>query len=206
MVAWVADGQVQAEVRHGQQRERCLASAETDAAGDTVLYYQCDHLGTPLELRDEHAELAWAVSYRTWGKVYRHVVKRVEQPFRFQGQYEDQETGLFYNRHRYYDAATARYLSQDPISFFGGENFYVYAPNSTLWSDPLGLAAGKARPGSGWNYNNMPSIPGTQKHHIIPQQLKDHPAMQKSGISIHDPKNIIYLPCNEMNHPPPESK
>nr|WP_208281767.1 RHS repeat-associated core domain-containing protein [Massilia oculi] len=57
----------------------------------------------------------------------------------FQGQYFDDETGLHYNRYRYYDSDTARYLTQDPIGLSGGENLYGYAPNPTGWKDPLGL-------------------------------------------------------------------
>lgn len=63
----------------------------------------------------------------------------MRNPIRFQGQYLDEETGLHYNRHRYYDPGNARYLTQDPIRLVGGTNFYQYAPSSTLWVDPLGL-------------------------------------------------------------------
>ena len=66
--------------------------------------------------------------------------KLIAQPFRFQGQYEDQETGLFYNRYRYYDPDSARYLTQDPIGLAGGINTFQYVPNPTGWIDPLGLA------------------------------------------------------------------
>ena len=64
----------------------------------------------------------------------------VEQPLRFQGQYFDQETGLHYNRFRYYDPVTGRFVHQDPIGLVGGTNSFIFAPNSTAWIDPLGLA------------------------------------------------------------------
>jgi len=44
----------------------------------------------------------------------------LEQPFRFQGQQFDQETGLHYNRFRYYDPVVGRFVSQDPIGLKGG--------------------------------------------------------------------------------------
>ncbi|WP_310681076.1 RHS repeat-associated core domain-containing protein, partial [Burkholderia multivorans] len=59
---------------------------------------------------------------------------------RFQGQQEDEETGLHYNRHRYYDPVSGRFVSKDPIGLAGGINFFQYAENPTGWIDPLGLA------------------------------------------------------------------
>jgi RHS repeat-associated protein len=61
-------------------------------------------------------------------------------PFRYQGQYEDAETGLYYNRFRYYDPNIGSYLSQDPIGLLGGEfNLYTYVHNPNCWVDSLGL-------------------------------------------------------------------
>jgi len=63
----------------------------------------------------------------------------VYQPLRYQGQYFDAETGLHYNRFRYYDPDAGRFISQDPIGLAGGINLYQYAPNPLVWVDPLGL-------------------------------------------------------------------
>jgi RHS repeat-associated protein len=63
------------------------------------------------------------------------------QPLRFQGQYYDSETGLHYNRFRYYDPDTGRFVSQNPIGLQGGNNLYQYAANPSGWIDPLGLQA-----------------------------------------------------------------
>ena len=65
---------------------------------------------------------------------------KVNIPFRFQGQYYDEESGLHYNRFRYYDPEIGRFVSQDPIGLQGGMNLFEYAPNPTLWVDPLGLS------------------------------------------------------------------
>jgi RHS repeat-associated protein len=56
--------------------------------------------------------------------------------------YEDEETGLHYNYHRYYDPKIGRYLRTDPIGFVGGDvNLYAYAWNSPMNAmDPWGLA------------------------------------------------------------------
>lgn len=61
-------------------------------------------------------------------------------PFRYQGQYEDRETGLYYNRFRYYSAEEGRYISQDPIGLAGGDNLYAYVHNVNSWLDPFGLS------------------------------------------------------------------
>ncbi len=56
----------------------------------------------------------------------------MDNPLRFAGQYEDAETGLHYNWHRYYDPDLGRNISVDPLGFSAGdENFYAY-----VWNDP----------------------------------------------------------------------
>ncbi|WP_226888168.1 RHS repeat-associated core domain-containing protein, partial [Pectobacterium aquaticum] len=58
---------------------------------------------------------------------------------RYQGQLFDAETGLYYNRHRYFDPETAQYLSADPIGLGGGIRPQGYVHNPLEWIDPLGL-------------------------------------------------------------------
>ncbi|ECC9296315.1 RHS repeat-associated core domain-containing protein, partial [Salmonella enterica subsp. salamae] len=64
----------------------------------------------------------------------------MKQHIRLPGQQYDEETGLYYNRHRYYDPLQGRYITQDPIGLRGGWNFYVYTSNPIIEIDPLGLA------------------------------------------------------------------
>ncbi|WP_256730513.1 RHS repeat-associated core domain-containing protein [Pseudomonas sp. ANT_H12B] len=106
-------------------------------------YYQLNHLGTPQELTDYSGDIVWAAQYTAYGRLTRlnrdtHQV--LDQPLRFQGQYFDAETGLHYNRHRYYNPDVGRYLTQDPIKLAGGLNGYRYARSPTGWVDPLGLS------------------------------------------------------------------
>ena len=61
-------------------------------------------------------------------------------PFRYQGQYEDDETGLYYNRFRYYSPDSGTYISQDPIGLQGGLNQYAYVHDTNDWVDVFGLA------------------------------------------------------------------
>ena len=84
-----------------------------------------------------------------------------------------------------------RFTQLDPIGLLGGFILYQYAPNGLTWIDPWGL----------WTYNTMPKIDGFQKHHIIPQQLKNHPLIKEAGMNIHSIGNIIYLPTSADAHP-----
>ncbi|WP_205896636.1 RHS repeat domain-containing protein, partial [Pseudomonas viridiflava] len=103
-------------------------------------YYQLDHLGTPQELTTPEGEIVWSAHYRAYGEIPRLDIGKVDNPLRFQGQYFDQESGLHYNRHRYYNPDIGRYLTPDPVKLTGGINAYQYAPNPTAWVDPLGLS------------------------------------------------------------------
>jgi RHS repeat-associated protein len=58
---------------------------------------------------------------------------------RFPGQYHDDESDLHYNHQRYYDPATGRYLTPDPLGLAGGDSLYGYVANPMVAVDPLGL-------------------------------------------------------------------
>ena len=108
-----------------------------------VYYYHTDHLGTPQALTDEQGALALEMDYQAWGQAREVIADAaskagIRNPFRFQGQYQDQESGLHYNRHRYYDPEIGRFISRDPIGLFGGMNNFMYATNPVEWVDPLG--------------------------------------------------------------------
>ncbi|WP_241495551.1 RHS repeat-associated core domain-containing protein, partial [Pseudomonas sp. FH1] len=104
-------------------------------------HYQLDHLGTPQELTTPVGEIVWSAHYRAYGEISRLDIGQVDNPLRFQGQYFDQESGLHYNRHRYYNPDIGRYLTPDPVKLVGGINAYQYVPNPTGWVDPLGLSS-----------------------------------------------------------------
>lgn len=108
-------------------------------------YVVADHLGTPRELLNEQGKMVWADRLSTWGKteLWQQAANdedKVTCNLRFAGQYADAESGLHYNRFRYYDVDTGQYLCPDPIGLAGGENPYAYVPNPLSWVDPLGLA------------------------------------------------------------------
>jgi RHS repeat-associated protein len=109
----------------------------------TIQMYHCNHLGTPIALINTQGMIDWAVELDPWGNVLNEFnPKGIDQPIRMQGQQVDRESGLFYNRHRYYDPAMGRYITQDPIGLWGGFNPYSYVKEKPLsFTDPRGLQA-----------------------------------------------------------------
>ena len=119
-----------------------------------VFHYHNDHLGTPNELTNQQGEVVWLADYEAWGNTAKVVWRKEKleqlqvsadelQPIRFQGQSFDVETGLHYNRFRYYDPDLGMFVSRDPIGLMGGDNLFQYVPSPTRWIDPLGLSASK---------------------------------------------------------------
>ena len=89
---------------------------------DTSRYstFITDHLGTPTKLIDEDGHLLWSAEPDDWAAIKNErTVPNLQQPIRFQGQWQDEETGLYYNRYRYYDPKQGRYITQDPIGLAG---------------------------------------------------------------------------------------
>ncbi|HAU5594934.1 TPA: RHS repeat protein [Citrobacter amalonaticus] len=86
--------------------------------------YHCDHRGLPLALIDINRAIAWRAEFDEWGNVLReNNPHNLEQLIRLPGQQYDEETGLYYNRHRYYDPLQGRYITQDPIGLMGDRIF-----------------------------------------------------------------------------------
>ncbi len=166
------------------------AAQETKSSAE-ILYFHTDHLGTPRELTDGDGNLQWAASYKAWGNVLQVEWAQTRampvdqaqenqlaqsQALRFQGQYFDVETGLHYNRFRYYDPDVGRFVSLDPIGLQGGNNLYQYAPNPVTWIDPWGLAPCKKYEVGKYDDLKKRSVPGDglDIHHAV----QKHPAGQ----------------------------
>ncbi len=79
--------------------------------------------------------------YDEWGNLLNEEnPQQLQQLIRLPGQQYDEESGLYYNRHRYYDPLQGRYITQDSIGLKGGWNFYEYPLNPVQYIDPFGLA------------------------------------------------------------------
>jgi RHS repeat-associated protein len=81
----------------------------------------------------------WATELNSYGQVRQREGETTVCPFRYQGQYEDAETGLAYNRFRYYDSEAGCFISSDPVGLIGGLNTYAYVHDPNTWVDTMGL-------------------------------------------------------------------
>ena len=102
-----------------------------------------DYLGTPLQAYDKQGNRVWEQELDIYGRQRKRPSAFI--PFKYQGQYEDAETGLYYNRFRYYDPNAGSYISQDPIIGLAGKNptLYAFAKNVNTEVDVLGLDCSK---------------------------------------------------------------
>ncbi|EOO8073514.1 RHS repeat-associated core domain-containing protein, partial [Escherichia coli] len=125
----------------GLTAEQMAAQLEAEYIPERKLHlYHCDHRGLPQALISPEGETAWQGEYDEWGNLLGETsAQHLQQPYRLPGQQYDEESGLYYNRHRYYDPLQGRYITQDPIDIKGGWNLYSYALNPVSWIDPLGL-------------------------------------------------------------------
>jgi RHS repeat-associated protein len=112
------------------------------ADGDRRFYYENDQRGAVREVYDEHGKNVAQFRYLGFGSRYKSEggTAAADVPFRLLGQYFDRETGLHYNRFRYFDPDAGRFLSIDLWSHEIETNPYSYGPNPIGWADPLGLA------------------------------------------------------------------
>ncbi|WP_428845672.1 RHS repeat domain-containing protein [Dickeya oryzae] len=164
---------------------RPLAQVEEKDERTQLHYIVTDLTGTARELCSETGEVHWRGEQGLWGT---HREEKIPIPLRrwlgdaaneevycelrYQGQVYDAETGLYYNRHRYFDPETAQYLSSDPIGIAGGIRPQGYVHNPMEWVDPLGLSSDKC-PGSDKSASKdkkssskQPSSPGAMQKQV----------------------------------------
>ena len=111
---------------------------EADPASGTCYYLRHNHLGAPVEVEDAEHDVVWSASYDAYGLTKVSIAK-IEFNLRLPGHYFDVETGLHYNRYRYYDPEIGRYIQADPIGLGGGNNLYAYCHNPLVEVDVRGL-------------------------------------------------------------------
>jgi RHS repeat-associated protein len=118
--------------------ERCDVITTAGRAAGAFLFHVNDPLGTPEHLVRGDGRVEGAIDRTAWGKTT-PAAGAATTAHRFQGQYEDPETGLHYNRYRYYDPEIGRYTTPDPSGRIPDPNLYRYVTNPVSWVDPYGL-------------------------------------------------------------------
>ncbi|XDO53365.1 RHS repeat-associated core domain-containing protein [Erwinia pyrifoliae] len=161
--------------------------AAIEQAGDAeqadIYWLNADLNSAPLEVTDAGGNLRWSGQYDTFGKLLGQTVAGAaqrtgpvyDQPLRYAGQYQDNESGLHYNLFRFYEPDVGRFTTQDPISIRGGLNLYAYAPNPYGWVDPLGL--------SNFFIPSVFNAPSGSTHTVYQQKIDwDLPVNTRSGV------------------------
>lgn len=125
---------VQARYTHGPGVDEVLSVQR----GGSSSLFETDALGSTARVVNGGAVRA-AYSYDSFGRIVNQTGVS-QAPYLFQGREFDQESGLYYFRARYYDPVIGRFISEDPIGFAGGLNFYRFGLNNPVnLIDPFGL-------------------------------------------------------------------
>jgi len=114
----------------------------------------CNQIGAPVHIEDDRGESVWSARLSPYGWVEVRPGAAIEFSLRFPGHYHDAETGLHYNRFRYYSPELGRYLQPDPIGIGGGVNLYAYSASPLSQVDLNGRHP--KQPGKGGEENEDP--------------------------------------------------
>jgi RHS repeat-associated protein len=180
---------LQARYTHGPGIDEPIAVTK----GSSTFFYHQDGLGSVTDLTDSAGATAKSYAYDAYGTILESP-GTLEQPYTYTGRELDSESGLYYYRARYYDAAIGRFLQQDPLGFANGDpNLYAYVEDNPLnFTDPDG---------------KLPRPPKPPK----PPQRKDpspegkNPSGQKSTpnpkptckLIIPQPPGALFNPCDK---------
>ena len=119
------------------EQDTFVPAAKLVANGE-CFFIVSDYLGTPMQAYDKQGDKVWEQELDIYGRQRKQPFAFL--PFKYQGQYEDAETGLYYNRFRYYDPNAGSYISQDPIGLKGGNpTLYACVKDSNNEIDVCGL-------------------------------------------------------------------
>ena len=123
--------------------------APNGTGGGIAYWYLTDHLGSTRSVIDNSATVQDALVYDAYGNITSQTASPATVPlYTYTGRELHVETGLQYNRARWYDAATGRWMTQDPMGFAAGDwNLYRYVNNHPVAAlDPSGNQPVQAAP------------------------------------------------------------
>jgi RHS repeat-associated protein len=131
---------------------------EIDSAG-VARYYHQDQYGSTRLLTNDEGNADATYRYDPYGNLTAKS-GTVDTPLRWNGQYQDPDTGLYYLRARYYDPVTAQFTSADPLAFIT-QSIYAYAENNPLNAiDPLGLWSWNPFDWTGQEWDTVAAVAG----------------------------------------------
>jgi len=182
--------------------------------GDRHYSIISDYIGRPVQVYDDNGNIVWQADYDIYGNVRNLHGSRQFIPFRQLGQYEDEETGLYYNRFRYYDPRIGNYISQEPIRLAGGNpTLYGYVEDCNKLVDILGFAptkladrlflkeilGGNAKDGGVYMFRTIDVRDGVEKWYVgkannLYRRLRSHLGSGKLDSAKLDTLNVIILP------------
>jgi RHS repeat-associated protein len=161
---------------HGDQTDQLFVRVSSTG---TVAWYLTDRLGSVRNLTDNSGVVQDTITYDGYGNAT-ETNSSFGDRYKFTGRELDSETGLQYNRARYYDPATGRWTSEDSLEFGAGDpNFYGYAANQpTGQTDPAGmLADSPPSPGVSESHDPWPAPGVTERRTAPPAQPLPPPAV-----------------------------
>jgi RHS repeat-associated protein len=155
-------GNIVARYVHGPVTDEDLSLARNTS----ILYYDADGLGSTTSLTDNTGTLTNTYTYDSLGNAVGSTGTQ-QNYFRYTGRELDSETNLYYYRARYYDPTTGRFVSEDPIRFHGGLNYYRYVFNHSVnYRDPFGLRCDYYQPFDG--HYGQPAYPTSNGFPFLP--------------------------------------
>jgi RHS repeat-associated protein len=155
-----------------------------------VTYFLGDHLGSIIQTTGSTGSVTLTREYDPWGTLLQG---NSAGGYSYTGREWDPETNLFYYRARYYDAKAGRFVSEDPLGFDAGENFYAYVGSDPIGqTDPRGLRS--------WPIHGFwcgPDWTGGQPEEYSPQppgHYRDPVTTLDAHCKVHD---ICYYDCRQ---------
>ena len=119
-------------------KEKAQIIKRNETTGQRYFYY-ADGLGSIRYITDQNRNVVNSYTYDSFGNII-DSTEGIENPYTFTGREWEPSLGLYYYRNRWYDPTIGRFISEDPIGFAGGINFYAYVGNNPgSFIDPWGL-------------------------------------------------------------------